>query len=207
MAPPAFRGRWPPTADQTSLSLKKRATEGQHAVRFHRSPVELHLGRRLAAVWDAADDIDLYRTGWTYDHFYPLRTGPEEPTLEGWTGAGHAPGPHPAAARRGARQRRPVPAPGGAGQHGRHGRHRLGRPPGAGDRRRWFEAECEAYGIELGSITERFDRFEESLAVTHSLLTEPTTTFSGRYHRSPARYREPKATQIPPPAVRARRQG
>ena len=63
----------------------------------------------------------------------------------------------------------------------------------------WFEAECEAYGIELGSITERFDRFEESLAVTHSLLTEPTTTFSGRYYELTDAYCEPKATQSPHP--------
>ena len=63
----------------------------------------------------------------------------------------------------------------------------------------WFEAECEAYGIELGSITERFDRFEEALAVTHSLLTEPTTTFSGRYYELTDAYCEPKATQSPHP--------
>jgi hypothetical protein len=32
----------------------------------------------------AAEDIELFGAGWTYDHFYPLRTGPAEPTLEGW---------------------------------------------------------------------------------------------------------------------------
>jgi F420-dependent oxidoreductase-like protein len=153
----------------------------------------------LAAVWDAADDIDLYRTGWTYDHFYPLRTGPEEPTLEGWT----------ALAMLLARTRR---LRGGVLVSGAPYRHpavlanmavtidiasggRLELGIGAG----WFEAECEAYGIELGSLTERFDRLEESLAVTHSLLTEPTTTFSGRYYELTGAYCEPKAAQSPHP--------
>ena len=36
------------------------------------------------AMWEVAEDIELFGAGWTYDHFYPLRTGPEEPTLEGW---------------------------------------------------------------------------------------------------------------------------
>ena len=39
----------------------------------------------LAELWDVADGLDVFTTGWVYDHFYPLRTGPEEPTLEGWT--------------------------------------------------------------------------------------------------------------------------
>ena len=57
----------------------------------------------------------------------------------------------------------------------------------------WFEAECEAYGIELGSIAERFDRFEEALTVIHSLLTERTTTFDGRYYQLRDAWCEPKA--------------
>jgi F420-dependent oxidoreductase-like protein len=155
----------------------------------------------LAAVWDAADDIDLYRIGWTYDHFYPLRTGPEEPTLEGWsclamllartnrirggvlvTGIPYR---HPAVLANMA-----VTLDIASG-----GRLELGL--GAG----WFEAECAAYGIELGTVPERFDRFEEALTVIRSLLTEPTTTFSGRYYQLRDARCEPKALQQPHPPI------
>ena len=52
----------------------------------------------------------------------------------------------------------------------------------------WFEPECAAYGIELGSVPERFARFEEALRVIRSLLTQPTTTFDGRYYRLERRW-------------------
>ena len=161
----------------------------------------------LAAIWDTADDIEVYRTGWTYDHFYPLRTGPEEPTLEGWT----------ALAMLLARTRR---LRGGVLVSGAPYRHpavlanmavtidiasggRLELGIGAG----WFEAECEAYGIELGSITERFDRFEESLAVTHSLLTAADDHLLGPLLRAHRRVLRAQGHAVPSPAVRARRQG
>lgn len=58
-----------------------------------------------------------------------------------------------------------------------HGRLLLGI--GAG----WQENEHAAYGIELGSVKERLDRFEEACQVLTSLLREPRTTFAGRYYR------------------------
>jgi F420-dependent oxidoreductase-like protein len=45
----------------------------------------------------------------------------------------------------------------------------------------WQENEHVAYGIELGSVTERLDRFEEAVQILESLLHEPRTTFEGRY--------------------------
>ena len=65
----------------------------------------------------------------------------------------------------------------------------------------WFEPECEAYGIELGSIAERFDRLEEALAVIRSLLTQPTTTFDGHYFQLRDAWCEPKAMQQPHPPI------
>jgi F420-dependent oxidoreductase-like protein len=56
-----------------------------------------------------------------------------------------------------------------------HGRLTLGI--GAG----WQENEHAAYGIPLGTVRERMDRFEEAAAILHSLLREPRTTFEGRY--------------------------
>jgi F420-dependent oxidoreductase-like protein len=45
----------------------------------------------------------------------------------------------------------------------------------------WQLNEHAAYGIELGSVRERMDRFEEAVQILRSLLREPRTTFSGRY--------------------------
>ena len=51
----------------------------------------------------------------------------------------------------------------------------------------WNEEECAAFGIELGTMTQRFDRFEEGLQVLEGLLTDDRTTFSGRYYNSKTR--------------------
>jgi F420-dependent oxidoreductase-like protein len=155
----------------------------------------------LAALWDVADEIDVLDTAWVYDHFYPLRTGPEEPTLEGWT----------CLAMLLARTRR---LRGGVMVTGIPYRHpavlakmavtvdiasggRLELGLGAG----WFEPECEAYGIELGPIGERFDRFEEALTIIRSLLTRPTTTFTGRYYRLRDAWCQPLPVQRPHPPI------
>ena len=154
----------------------------------------------LAGLWDVADDLEVFATGWVYDHLYPLRTGlrshPRRLDVPG-----DAARPHP-------RLRGGVLVTGVPYRHpgvlakmavtvniASGGRLELGL--GAG----WFEPECEAYGIELGSVTERFDRFEEALEVIGSLLTRPTTTFEGRYYRLHEAWCEPKAAQQPHPPV------
>src|SRR5437588_39068 len=40
---------------------------------------------QMLAVWQAADDIDVYESGWTFDHFYPIFSDSAGPCLEGWT--------------------------------------------------------------------------------------------------------------------------
>jgi F420-dependent oxidoreductase-like protein len=47
----------------------------------------------------------------------------------------------------------------------------------------WQENEHAAYGLELGTIRERMDRFDEAVQVLRSLLRQPRTTFSGRYYQ------------------------
>jgi len=44
----------------------------------------------------------------------------------------------------------------------------------------WQVNEHAAYGIALGNVTERLDRFEEAVMVLRSLLRERRTTFAGR---------------------------
>ena len=39
----------------------------------------------MLAVWQAADDIEVFESGWTFDHFYPIFSDSTGPCLEGWT--------------------------------------------------------------------------------------------------------------------------
>src|SRR3954466_7769188 len=136
--------------------------------------------RDMLAVWQAADDIDVYESGWTFDHFYPIFSDSTGPCLEGWTTL-------TALAQATSRMRVGVLV---TGIHYRHpavlanmaatldivsnGRLELGI--GAG----WTEEGGGAYGIELGSLTERFDRFDEACEVIVDLLTKTTSDFAGR---------------------------
>jgi F420-dependent oxidoreductase-like protein len=47
----------------------------------------------------------------------------------------------------------------------------------------WQENEHKAYGIPLGTVTERLDRFEEAVQILVSMLRSPRTTFNGKYFR------------------------
>jgi F420-dependent oxidoreductase-like protein len=155
----------------------------------------------MLAVWRAADQIDVYESGWTFDHFYPIFSDPTGPCLEGWTTL-------TALAQATTRLRLGTPV---TGIHHRHpavlanmaaaldiisgGRLELGI--GAG----WNEEESAAYGIELGSLTERFDRFEEACQVLIGLLSQETTDFDGRFFRLTAARNEPKGPQRPHPPI------
>jgi F420-dependent oxidoreductase-like protein len=58
-----------------------------------------------------------------------------------------------------------------------HGRLTLG--VGAG----WQQNEHASYGIALGTVRERLDRFEEAVQILRSMLSQPRTTFGGQYFR------------------------
>ena len=155
----------------------------------------------MLAVWQAADDIDVYESGWTFDHFYPIFSDSSGPCLEGWTTL-------TALAQATKRLRLGTLV---TGIHYRHpavlanmaaaldvisnGRLELGI--GAG----WNEEESGAYGIELGTIKERFDRFEEACEVLTSLLSEETTDFDGKYYQLKGARNEPKGPQRPHPPI------
>lgn len=65
----------------------------------------------------------------------------------------------------------------------------------------WNEEESGAYGIELGNIKERCDRFEEACQVLTGLLSQETTDFNGRYYQLANARNEPKGPQRPHPPI------
>ncbi|MEU2060341.1 LLM class F420-dependent oxidoreductase [Streptomyces sp. NPDC013455] len=68
----------------------------------------------------------------------------------------------------------------------------------------WYEAEHTAYGIPFPPLGERFDRFEEQLAVITGLWETPpgeTFTHEGRYYRLTDSPALPKPVQRPRPPL------
>jgi F420-dependent oxidoreductase-like protein len=156
---------------------------------------------RMLAVWRAADDIDVFESGWTFDHFYPIFSDSTGPCLEGWTTLS-------ALAQATTRLRLGVLV---TGIHYRHpavlanmaatvdiiSGSRLEVGIGAG----WNEEESGAYGIALGSPKERSDRLEEACQVIVELLSRETTNFQGRYYTLTDARCEPKPVQRPHPPI------
>ncbi|HEU4362176.1 MAG TPA: LLM class F420-dependent oxidoreductase [Mycobacterium sp.] len=159
---------------------------------------------QMLAVWQVADAIDVYESGWTFDHFYPIFSDSTGPCLEGWTTL-------TALAQATTRLRLGNLV---TGIHYRHpavlanmvaavdiisgGRLELGI--GAG----WNEEESGAYGIELGTIRQRMDRFEEACQVLIGLLSHDTTDgfdFQGTYYQLKAARNEPRGPQRPHPPI------
>jgi F420-dependent oxidoreductase-like protein len=158
--------------------------------------------RDMLAVWHAADDIELFESGWTFDHFYPIFSDSTGPCLEGWvttTALAQAtkrlrvgllvtgmPYRHPAVLANMAATLDVIS----------NGRLELGI--GAG----WNEEESTAYGIDLGAtLTDRFDAFDEGCEALVGLLTQEKTTLDGRFvHLADARC-EPKPVQQPHPPI------
>jgi F420-dependent oxidoreductase-like protein len=155
----------------------------------------------IRAVWLAADEIELFESAWNWDHFYPLTGDPSGPNLEGWTMLA-------ALAEATSRIRIGCQVSGMIYRHPAlmanmaattdvisGGRLELGL--GAG----WNQQECDAYGIELPPLRERFDRFDEGIEAIVALLTQPAATFGGRYVQLTNAYCEPKPVQRPHPPI------
>lgn len=65
----------------------------------------------------------------------------------------------------------------------------------------WAENEHTMYGLDFGTVADRFDWLEEALQVIRSLWTQPRTTFSGARYRLEAAVAEPKPLQRPHPPI------
>ena len=161
----------------------------------------------LREFWSAADDMEIFESGWLFDHFYPIpQPGrdfqPDGPCLEGWSVAA-------AMAALTTRLRLGVLVTGvhyrnlgvlakmiATVDHISNGRLEIGL--GAG----WNELESHAFGIQLGDPAERSDRLEEACEALNLLLTQETTTYEGRYqHLVDARCNPPSVQRPRPPLV------
>ena len=155
----------------------------------------------MLAVWKEADGIEIFESGWVFDHFYPIRGDSSGPCLEGWVALA-------ALAQATTRLRLGNLV---TGIHYRHpavlanmvstidiisgGRLELGI--GAG----WNQEESGAYGMELGSKRDRSDRFEEACQVLIGLLSQESTDFDGKFYQLSAARNEPKGPQKPHPPI------
>jgi F420-dependent oxidoreductase-like protein len=155
----------------------------------------------MLSVWQAADDIEVFESGWTFDHFEPIFSDRTGPCMEGWLTL-------TALAQATTRLRVGVLVTGNPYRHPSvlanmaatldvisGGRLELGI--GAG----WNQDESDALGIELPPLKERFDRFDEALEVITRLLRDEVSSFDGRYYTLREARCEPKPIQRPHPPI------
>lgn len=157
--------------------------------------------QRLRDVWIAADEFEIFESAWNWDHFYPLSGDMAGPNFEGWSMLA-------AMAQATSRIRLGCQVTGMIYRHPAvlanmaatvdiisDGRLELG--VGAG----WNQMECDAYGIDLPPLKERFDRFDEGVQAIIGLLSDPVTNFDGQYVKLTDAFCEPKPAQRPHPPI------
>jgi F420-dependent oxidoreductase-like protein len=155
----------------------------------------------LRDLWIAADEISLFESAWNWDHFYPLTGDLTGANFEGWTMIAAM----AQATRRirigcqvtGMIYRHPAVLANMAATVDIISGGRLELGLGAG----WNQMECDAYGIELPPLRERFDRFDEGVEAIVLLLTEPVSNFAGEHVRLTDARCEPKPVQRPHPPI------
>jgi hypothetical protein len=166
-----------------------------------KTPPEHTTWAQMRDLWVAADDIEVCETAWSWDHFYPLTGDLDGANLEAWTSLA-------ALAQATSRIRvgiqvaallhhHPAVIANMAAtiDHVSDGRLELGL--GAG----WNQMECDAYGIPLPPLKERFDRFDEGVEIIIGLLTQDWTDFEGEHYRITHARCEPKPVQRPHPPI------
>jgi F420-dependent oxidoreductase-like protein len=152
-------------------------------------------------VWRAADQIELFESGWNFDHFEPIFSDRSGPCLEGWSMLA-------AMATATSRLRLGCQVTGMPYRHPSvlaniaatvdvisGGRLIVGL--GAG----WNQEESDALGIRLPPMKERFDQFEEGVQVVIALLSEDRASFRGDHFTLTDAWCEPKPVQRPHPPI------
>lgn len=149
--------------------------------------------------WERADRQGIWHGLWINDHLYPPRSGAEGSILDAWTLLAGAAvvterlriGPMVTANT----FRHPAVLAKMAVTIDRMSDGRLDLGIGAG----WLESEHQAFGIEYGSGSDRFDRLDETFTVVHGLMTSDRFTFDGRFVSIQDAVFEPKPVQQPRP--------
>jgi F420-dependent oxidoreductase-like protein len=156
---------------------------------------------RMLDVWKVADELPVFESAWTFDHFEPIFSDRTGPCLEGWittTALAQAtnrirvgvlvtgmPYRHPSVLANMAATLDVISG----------GRLELGL--GAG----WNQDEADALGIDLPPLKERFDRFDEGVEVIRLLLSQEVSDFDGRFFTLRQARCEPKPLQQPHPPI------
>src|SRR3954451_24732478 len=152
-------------------------------------------------VWRAADDIELFESAWNFDHFYPIFSDSDGPCLEAWTMLAAM----AQATRRirigcqvtGMIYRHPAVLANMAATVDIVTGGRLILGLGAG----WNQQECDAYGITLPPLKERFDRFDEGVEAIVLLLSQEHSNLDDKYVPLTNARCEPKPVQRPHPPI------
>jgi F420-dependent oxidoreductase-like protein len=152
-------------------------------------------------VWRVADELPVFESAWTFDHFEPIFSDRTGPCLEGWITT-------TALAQATTRIRVGVLVTGMPYRHPSvlanmaatlgvisGGRLELGL--GAG----WNQDEADALGIDLPPLKERFDRFDEGVEVVRLLLSQEVSDFDGEHFTLRQARCEPKPVQRPHPPI------
>src|SRR5262245_6890091 len=155
----------------------------------------------MLAVWQAADQLEIFESVWNFDHFEPIFSDRGGPCLEAWSMLA-------AMATATSRIRLGCQV---SGMPYRHpsvlanteatidiisaGRLIIGL--GAG----WNQDESDALGIRLPPLKERMDQFEEGVQVIVELLSQPRANFSGQHFTLTDAWCEPKPIQRPHPPI------
>src|SRR3954468_21863762 len=155
----------------------------------------------MLALWQEADQADVFEHGWLFDHFAPIYSDIDGPCLEGWTVLA-------ALAAQTSRLRLGLMVAGNTYRHPAIHAHiaatvdiisngRLDFGVGAG----WNEYEHESMGIPLFAPGERIRRLGEACEITKRLWTQHLTDFDGRYYQLKEARLEPKPVQKPYPPI------
>ncbi len=153
----------------------------------------MRFGIWLSPQWPWEDSLEVARhceaTGWdsvyVADHFMPNGPGPDPldgDSMEFWSViaalAAAVPRVRLAPLVTSVTYRHPAVLANKAAAVDRISGGRLTLGIGAG----WQENEHASYGLRLGPVKERMDRFEEAVQVVTSMLRQPRTSFTGRYY-------------------------
>ena len=155
----------------------------------------------MLAMWRVADEIELFESAWSFDHFEPIYGDRSDPCFEGWTTLAAM----AQATERirlglmvtGTPYRHPAVLANMAAAVDQVSGGRLELGIGAG----WNTVEAESYGMDLLPLGARMDRFDEACDVITGLLSQPSLDYAGEHFTITAGHCSPGPVQRPHPPI------